>query len=172
MPPTTPARPARPAPIAKVMANTICTLTPEADSMPRSSTPARIIMPTRVLGEERPQAYADDDGRGQQDQPIGRELADERQGRRAGDPARRIELVDLAAPDPERDIGRDDREADRRHGLAQIVALHEAEHADLQGEPHQSREQEACCHGHEPGAGELAHHPADIGTEQVERAVG
>ena len=48
VPPTTPASPASPAPIANVMANTICTLTPVADSMARSSTPARIIMPTRV----------------------------------------------------------------------------------------------------------------------------
>ncbi len=49
LPPTTPASPAMPAPMAKVTANTSCTLTPEAASMPRSSTPARIIMPTRVF---------------------------------------------------------------------------------------------------------------------------
>ena len=48
VPPTTPAKPARPAPIAKVIANTNCTLTPEAASIPRSSTPARIIIPTGV----------------------------------------------------------------------------------------------------------------------------
>ncbi len=46
--PITPPRPASPAPSAKVMANTRFTLTPDADSMARSSTPARIIMPTRV----------------------------------------------------------------------------------------------------------------------------
>jgi hypothetical protein len=46
--PMTPPRPARPAPIAKVVANTRFTLTPAAASIARSSTPARIIMPTRV----------------------------------------------------------------------------------------------------------------------------
>ena len=46
--PITPPKPARPAPSMKVIANTRFTLTPAAASMPRSSTPARIIMPTRV----------------------------------------------------------------------------------------------------------------------------
>ena len=46
--PMTPPKPARPAPIAKVVANTRLTLTPTAASIPRSSTPARIIMPMRV----------------------------------------------------------------------------------------------------------------------------
>ena len=46
--PTTPPKPASPAPIAKVIANTSCTLTPQAASIARSSTPARIIIPTRV----------------------------------------------------------------------------------------------------------------------------
>ena len=46
--PTTPPKPARPAPIAKVIANTSCTFTPHAESIARSSTPARIIIPTRV----------------------------------------------------------------------------------------------------------------------------
>ena len=46
--PITPPSPARPAPMAKVAANTRFTFTPEAESMPRSSTPARIIIPTRV----------------------------------------------------------------------------------------------------------------------------
>ena len=48
VPPTTPAKPASPAPSAKVMAKMRWVLTPEAWSMARSSTPARIIMPTRV----------------------------------------------------------------------------------------------------------------------------
>ena len=46
--PITPPRPASPAPMANVVANSLPTLIPEAASMPRSSTPARIIMPTRV----------------------------------------------------------------------------------------------------------------------------
>ncbi len=37
-----------PAPTANTMAKTMCTLTPEADSIARSSTPARIIVPMRV----------------------------------------------------------------------------------------------------------------------------
>jgi len=46
--PITPPMPARPAPSMKVIANTRFTLTPAADSIARSSTPARIIVPTRV----------------------------------------------------------------------------------------------------------------------------
>ena len=48
VPPTTPANPARPAPRANTTAKTSCTLTPEAESMSRSLTPARIIIPMRV----------------------------------------------------------------------------------------------------------------------------
>jgi hypothetical protein len=49
VPPTTPATPASPAPKANTTTNTSWILTPVADSMSRSSTPARIIMPMMVL---------------------------------------------------------------------------------------------------------------------------
>ena len=60
---------------------------------------------------------------------------------------------------------------DGRHGLAQVLAVHVAEHADLQQQAHQGREQEARGHRQEPGVRVLADHPADIGAQQVERAV-
>ena len=48
VPPTTPAIPARPAPKANTVTNTSWIGTPIAESMSRSSTPARTIIPMRV----------------------------------------------------------------------------------------------------------------------------
>ena len=48
VPPSTPPRPASIAPIRKAPANTSCTLIPSAETMSRSSTPARTILPKRV----------------------------------------------------------------------------------------------------------------------------
>ena len=61
----------------------------------------------------------------------------QRQFDRADQPARRLDLIEIAAEHPQHQIRKHDREPDRDHGLAQILPLHAAEDDDLQHDPEQ-----------------------------------
>ena len=171
VPPTTPARPARPAPIAKVGREH------ELHVDARGGEHAAVVdagadhHADARLGEKAPQADADDDRGEQHEQAIGRELLDHRQHGRAVDPGRRIEGVDLAAEGPQHQVGEDDRQADRHQRLAQVLAFHEAEDEHLHQQAEDGGRQEARRDREQPRAGVLADDPADVGAEQVERAV-
>ena len=93
-------------------------------------------------------------------------------GDAAEDRLGRAELVHLGAEDPEEDVGDDDRQADRHQRLAQVLALHVAEHRDLQHQAHEGGRGEARRHREQPRARLVAHDVAHVGAEQIERAVG
>src|SRR5262245_28646762 len=77
----------------------------------------------------------------------------------------------LRADDPHEDVGDDDRQADRHHGLTQILARHEAEDRYLHGQADQRRRGEPRGQRQQPGAGELRGEEAEVAAQQVQRAV-
>src|SRR5262249_27701060 len=118
--------------------------------------------------EEPPQQNADDDGADEENDAVGGITFDDRQRQRAENDARRIELIDETAPLPEHEIGEHDRDADRDHGLAKVLALHKAKDRYLEKKSDQRRGQKSGGDGEQPGIGGVAHLPADIGAEQIE----
>ena len=178
----TPEKPASAPPIAKTATNSRRTLTPVTDSIARSSTPARIIMPSRVLLSVSQSPTPIDDGGGQHDQPIERiahrhdlaarfDRGDDRRRDGAVEPFGNRELIGLAAPDREHQIGGDDGNADRDQGLAQFVAGEALKHEYLQQRADQREHERAGDDAEEPIVGPLRDVVADIGAEQIERAM-
>ncbi|MGY4496216.1 hypothetical protein ACVWYH_000143 [Bradyrhizobium sp. GM24.11] len=156
--------------------------TPVAARMSRSSTPAADDHADPGAVEREPHRDADNHG-GQEnyepDQRIaqvhrlarGFHRGDQRQLDRTDQPVRCLDLIEVAAAGPQHEIGEHDREADRHHGLAQVLALHAAEDEDLKHDADQRRQDEGDDEGENPGAGRGADGIADIAAEQIERAV-
>ena len=90
---------------------------------------------------------------------------------RPDQPVRRLDLVEVAAERPQHQVGEHDRESDRDHGLAQILALHAAEDEDLQDDADQRHGDECDDETEDPGTGPGADGVTDIAAEQIERAM-
>ena len=142
--PITPPRPARPAPMAKVVANTRFTFTPDADEHAAVIDAGADHHADARAVEEQPQRHADGDADRDQRQAVGRVGLDHRDAAdRAVQPIRRRALVHLRADRPHQQVGDHDRQADGHHRLAQVLPLHEAEDRHLHQQTRQRRDHEA-----------------------------
>ena len=139
-------------------------------------------MPMRVRWMTSHKRDADHDRRGEHDEAkerighrhgvaVGTEGEHDRGDHRAVEPFGDGELVGLAGPHREHEVGGDDGDADRHQRLAQIVALHAAEDEDLHQGADGRRREEAGGDAEEPQAGPARHLEADIGAEEIERAM-
>ena len=140
--------------------------------MARSSTPARIIMPTvvRLRNSQSPMPMTI--ATAQDDQAIDRIHSDERQRGGADKPGRRLELVGLAAPDGHHEIGerrwrsRSSPGSDAGPGpsMRRKITICSSTPATAM-----ERNPAATPRNQEPVASRRR--PADIGAQQIERAM-
>ena len=90
---------------------------------------------------------------------------------RADQPVGGKDLVEVAAPDPEHDVGHHDRNPDRHQGLAKILPLHPAEYRDLQDDPEDGDRGERHHEAEHPRAGPFGDLVPDVAPEEIERSV-
>ena len=129
-----------------------------------------------------PEAKPDHDRRAKHNQPIdrigqkhgnaiGADRRDHRQRHRAIQPIGSRYLIGSPRPDGEHKIGRNDRYTDGDHGLAQFVALDAAKHQNLHDHAHQGEDDKSRSDTDKPRTSASGNLIADIGAEQIERAV-
>ena len=134
----TPAKAASAAPRQNTSVNSCETLMPQTRAICGSSTPARIMAPSRVQSTMIQSAIATTTATAKHRQPIEREEHAHRL-HRAAQFARRRRLPGVAGPDHQAEVGDDEGEAERQQDLRQHLAFEAAQEEALD---------DAADHGH------------------------
>src|ERR1700728_272477 len=132
--------------------------------------------------QRKPHPDADEDRGGEYDEPHARILKknrvaagfdgnDDRGRHRTHQIVRRVDLDRIPAPDPDHQIGEDDRKAERDQRLAQILPFHAAKDEELHGDADYGAADKRDDVAQEPGAGPFGRLVAHVAAEQIERAV-
>ena len=183
VPPTTPARPASPAPKAKTATKTSWMRIPARGQHVAIVHAGADRHPDPGAVEQPPHHHPDNHRGGEDHEAHHRVLqvdrlsgaaadgGDQRGLDRADQPVGGKDLVEVAAPDPEHDVGHHDRNPDRHQGLAEILPLHPAEYRDLQDDPEDGDRRERHHEAEHPRAGPFGDLVPDVAPEQVERSV-